>query len=102
MSSLRRPRINRGCKARLYKMQCLFVLIVYSLVGRNELELPPVLKQARPTRMPPARKPIEMMAQRHPQHAEDPPYRLAKTEASDSFTFRRIRSSNCERFDVSE
>jgi hypothetical protein len=45
--------------------------------------------------MPHARKHSEMMNQITPQHAELPPYRLAKTLASDSLTLRAMRSSYC-------
>ena len=43
--------------------------------------------------MPAAMKMREMMPQMTPQHAEEPPYRWENTEASDSFTLRKMRSS---------
>lgn len=52
-------------------------------------------KAAMPATIAAARKPSEMKAQSTPQHADDPPYRLANTDASDSSTLRAIRSSYC-------
>lgn len=43
--------------------------------------------------IPAAMKMREMMPQMTPQHAEEPPYRFAKTEASLSLTLRKMRSS---------
>jgi hypothetical protein len=49
---------------------------------------------ANPARMPPIMKTNETIDQITPQHCEEPPYLCAKTLASDSFTFLRIRSSH--------
>lgn len=50
---------------------------------------PTVLKAARPAMMPTAMKRRDTMPQTTPQQTEDPPYRRAKTEASDSLTCGR-------------
>lgn len=39
----------------------------------------------------------DMMDQITPQQWDEPPYFLAKTVASELFSFRRIRSSHCRR-----
>jgi hypothetical protein len=47
-----------------------------------------------PATMPQAMKPSEMMDQMTPQHWDEPPYRWAKTDASELLTLRRMRSSH--------
>jgi hypothetical protein len=47
-----------------------------------------------PATIPHAMKPSEMMDQMTPQHCEEPPYRWAKTLASELLTLRRMRSSH--------
>jgi hypothetical protein len=51
-------------------------------------------KAASPAIMPPIMKTNDTIDQITPQHCEEPPYLCANTLASDSFTFRRIRSSH--------
>jgi hypothetical protein len=52
-------------------------------------------KAAMPATMPAAMKTSDMMDQMTPQHCDEPPYRCAKTLASELLTFRRMRSSHC-------
>jgi hypothetical protein len=51
------------------------------------------LKAANPARIPQTINTSETSDQMTPQHCDEPPYRLAKTLASDELTLRRIRSS---------
>jgi hypothetical protein len=54
-------------------------------------------KAAIPAMIPQIINTKDIMDQITPQHCEEPPYRSAKTLASDSLTFRRMRSSHYRR-----